>query len=148
MREAPTGCFIPPSGMDFIYHRGGLWKLERHRAGRPKVPIKRKKVACLAIKGCLADNLERCTCHRRSGIICSCLLLIDCVDAYQLLEDLPLTLILLGSAGVHSVLILMFWNQSSRANARITEASRLSCILRKKKQKVWSGRIQGCIPSL
>lgn len=96
--------------MDLIYHRGGLWKLKRHQAGKPKVHIKRKKVACLAIKGCLADNLERCTCHSRSCIICSCLLLIDCVDAYQLLKDLPLTLILLGSAEVHSVLILMFWN--------------------------------------
>lgn len=54
--------------------------------------------------------MEKRTCHSRSCIICSCLLLIDCVDAYQLLKDFPLTLILLGSAEVHSVLILVFWN--------------------------------------
>lgn len=122
MTEAPTvigtGYFIPPSGMDIIYHRGGLWKLKLHQAGKPKVHIKRKKVACLAIKGCLADNLGKCACHSRSCIICSCLLLIDCVDAYQLLKDFPLTLILPGSAEVHSVLILMFWN-----NLRLTVAS-------------------------
>lgn len=51
-----------------------------------------------------------CKCDSASCIICFCLLVIDCVAAYQLLKDFPLILVLLGSVEVHSVLISMFLN--------------------------------------